>query len=245
MVFLRRFVLPEKQGALSGKNADMEYSMKKEQLAAMIDHTLLKPNAVEGDIQKLCREAKEHHFWSVCVNSTWVAAVKQLLAGSSVKVCSVVGFPLGAMSTEAKQAETRFAVRDGADEIDMVINVGFLKSGKFDAVQEDIAAVKSACDGRVLKVIIETCLLDEEEKQRACRLAVQGGADYVKTSTGFSTGGAVESDVALMRKNIPPAMGLKASGGVRTYEDAVKMINAGATRIGTSNGITIIKDCGE
>jgi deoxyribose-phosphate aldolase len=219
--------------------------MKKGQLAAMIDHTLLKPNAVEGDIKKICLEAKEYHFWSVCVNSTWVTAVKQFLAGSTVKVCSVVGFPLGAMSTDAKQAETRFAVRDGADEIDMVINVGLLKSGKFDAVQKDIAGVKSACDGRVLKVIIETCLLDEEEKQRACELAVKAGADYVKTSTGFSTGGAVESDIVLMRKSIPPAMGLKASGGVRTYEDAVKMINAGATRIGTSNGIAIINDCGE
>jgi deoxyribose-phosphate aldolase len=223
----------------------MEYVMKKEQLAAMIDHTLLKPNAVEGDIKKVCLEAAEFRFWSVCVNSTWVAAVKQFLAGSAVKVCSVVGFPLGAMSIEAKQAEARFAVRDGADEIDMVINVGFLKSGKFDAVERDIAAVKSACDGRLLKVIIETCLLDDEEKQRACRLAVTGGADFVKTSTGFLTGGATESDVALMRKNIPPAMGLKASGGVRTYEDAIKMITAGATRIGTSNGIAIINGCGE
>jgi deoxyribose-phosphate aldolase len=214
--------------------------MTKEELAAMIDHTLLKPAASEHDIKKLCAEAREYRFWSVCVNSAWVSFAKHLLTGSGVKVCAVTGFPLGAMSTEAKAEETRIAVKDGADEIDMVINIGFLKSGKADAVQEDIAAVKRACNGRLLKVILETCLLTDEEKVLACGLAQKAGADFVKTSTGFSTGGATEDDVKLMSRNIPDIMGVKASGGVKNYEDAVKMISAGATRIGTSNGIAIL-----
>jgi deoxyribose-phosphate aldolase len=214
--------------------------MTKEELAAMIDHTLLKPAATEHDVKKLCFEAREYHFWSVCVNSTWVSYVKQQLTGTGVKVCAVVGFPLGAMSTEAKQEETCIAVKDGADEIDMVINIGYLKSGKADAVQEDIAAVKRSCNGRLLKVIFETCLLTDEEKVLACKLSQQAGADFVKTSTGFSTGGATEDDVKLMSKNIPDTMSVKASGGVKTYEDAVKMISAGAARIGTSNGIAIL-----
>jgi deoxyribose-phosphate aldolase len=160
--------------------------MTKEELAAMIDHTLLKPAASEHDIKKLCAEAREYRFWSVCVNSAWVSCAKHLLTGSGVKVCAVTGFPLGAMSTEAKAEETRIAVKDGADEIDMVINLGFLKSGKADAVQENIGAVKRACNGRLLKVILETCLLTEEEKVLACGLAQKAGADFVKTSTGFS-----------------------------------------------------------
>jgi deoxyribose-phosphate aldolase len=214
--------------------------MTREELAAKIDHTLLKPAATERDIEKLCSEAREYHFWSVCVNSGWVSLVARLLTGSGVKVCSVIGFPLGAMSTEAKVEETRIAVKDGADEIDMVINVGFLKSGNADAVREDIAAVKQACNGRLLKVILEICLLTDEEKVLACVLAQQAGADFVKTSTGFSTGGATEDDIRLMSRSVPASMGVKASGGVRTYDDAVKMIAAGATRIGTSNGITIL-----
>jgi deoxyribose-phosphate aldolase len=214
--------------------------MTKEELAAMIDHTLLKPAATEHDIKKLCSEAREYRFWSVCVNSAWVSCVKHLLTGSGVKVCAVTGFPLGAMSAEAKAEETRIAVKDGADEIDMMINIGFLKSGKAGAVQEDIAAVKRACNGRLLKVILETCLLTDDEKVLACELAQKAGADFVKTSTGFSTGGATEDDVKLMSKSIPDAMGVKASGGVKTYEDAVKMISAGAARIGTSNGIAIL-----
>jgi deoxyribose-phosphate aldolase len=214
--------------------------MTKEELAAMIDHTLLKPAATEHDIKKLCSEAREYRFWSVCVNSTWVSCVKHLLTGSGVKICAVTGFPLGAMSTEAKAEETRIAIKDGADEIDMVINIGLLKSGKTDAVQEDIAAVKRACNGHLLKVIIETCLLTDEEKVLACELAKQAGADFVKTSTGFSTGGAAEGDIKLMSKSIPSAMGVKASGGIKTYDDAARMISAGATRIGTSNGIAIL-----
>ncbi|MDR0376778.1 MAG: deoxyribose-phosphate aldolase [Spirochaetaceae bacterium] len=215
--------------------------MTKEELAAKIDHTLLKPAATEQDIEKLCSEAREYRFWSVCVNSSWVRRVKQLAAGSSVKVCAVAGFPLGVMSTAAKAEEARIAVEDGADEIDMVINIGFLKSGKTDAVQEDIEAVKRACTGRLLKVIIETCLLTDEEKVLACELARKAGADFVKTSTGFSTAGAVEADVKLMRKSVPGGMGVKASGGVKTYDDAVKMLAAGASRIGTSNGIAILE----
>jgi deoxyribose-phosphate aldolase len=214
--------------------------MTKDELAAMIDHTLLKPAAAEHDIKKLCAEAREYRFWSVCVNSAWAGYAKHLLAGTGVKACSTVGFPLGAVSSGAKQEETRIAVENGADEIDMVINIGFLKSGKAEAVEEDIAAVKQACNGRLLKVIIETGLLTEEEKRLACELSRKAGADFVKTSTGFSPGGATEDDVRLMSKNISGAMGVKASGGIKTYEDAVKMIAAGAVRIGTSSGIAIL-----
>jgi deoxyribose-phosphate aldolase len=214
--------------------------MTKDELAAMIDHTLLKSAATEHDIKKLCSEAREYRFWSVCVNSTWVGYAKHLLAGTGVKVCSTVGFPLGAMSTGAKQEEARIAVENGADEIDMVINIGFLKSGKAEAVTEDIAAVKRACNGRLLKVIIEASLLTEAEKVLACELSRKAGADFVKTSTGFSSSGAAEEDVRLMSRNITGAMGVKASGGIKTYEDAVKMIAAGAVRIGTSNGIAIL-----
>lgn len=212
-----------------------------EPIANYIDHTLLKADATQEQIEKLCQEAEQYHFHSVCVNSCWTNLCAKLLAGSGVKVCTVVGFPLGAMSTRAKAFEARQAVTDGADEIDMVINVGWLKNHDDSLVQDDIAAVKYACRGKLLKVIIETCLLDNEEKVRACRLAVSAGADYVKTSTGFSTGGATVNDVTLMRRTVGPHIGVKASGGIHTFPEAKAMIGAGATRIGASNGIAIVK----
>ena len=190
-------------------------------------------------VERVCREAREHHFMSVCVNSYYTGFVADELQGSDVRVCTVVGFPLGQMSTKAKAAETRIAVEDGADEIDMVINVGALKGGDDAVVFEDIRAVRKACEGKVLKVIIETCLLNEEEKVRACRLAMEAKADFVKTSTGFSTGGATKEDVALMRKTVGDTMGVKASGGIRDKEKAVEMLEAGADRLGTSATITI------
>lgn len=190
-------------------------------------------------VERVCREAREHHFMSVCVNSYYTGFVADELQGSDVRVCTVVGFPLGQMSTKAKAAEARIAVEDGADEIDMVINVGALKGGDDAVVFEDIRAVRKACEGKVLKVIIETCLLNEEEKVRACRLAMEAKADFVKTSTGFSTGGATKEDVALMRKTVGDTMGVKASGGIRDKEKAVEMLEAGADRLGTSATIAI------
>ncbi|RHV50450.1 deoxyribose-phosphate aldolase [Lachnospiraceae bacterium OM04-12BH] len=205
----------------------------------LFDHTILKADATREMVERVCREAREHHFMSVCVNSYYTGFVADELQGSDVRVCTVVGFPLGQMSTKAKAAETRIAVEDGADEIDMVINVGALK-GRDDAVVfEDIRAVRKACEGKVLKVIIETCLLNEEEKMRACRLAMEAKADFVKTSTGFSTGGATKEDVALMRKTVGDTMGVKASGGIRDKEKAVEMLEAGADRLGTSATIAI------
>lgn len=205
----------------------------------LFDHTILKADATREMVERGCREAREHHFMSVCVNSYYTGFVADELQGSDVRVCTVVGFPLGQMSTKAKAAETRIAVEDGADEIDMVINVGALK-GRDDAVVfEDIRAVRKACEGKVLKVIIETCLLNEEEKVRACRLAMEAKADFVKTSTGFSTGGATKEDVALMRKTVGDTMGVKASGGIRDKEKAVEMLEAGADRLGTSATIAI------
>lgn len=212
-----------------------------EQIANYIDHTLLKPDATQEEIEKLCQEAEQYHFHSVCVNSCWVSLCAKLLSGTGVKVCSVVGFPLGAMSSPAKALEARQAVKDGADEIDMVINIGYLKNHDDSLVQDDIAAVKYACRGRLLKVIIECCLLDREEKVRACRLAVAAGADFVKTSTGFSKGGATVDDVTLMRRTVGPTIGVKASGGIHTYPQAKAMIGAGATRIGASAGVAIVK----
>lgn len=205
----------------------------------LFDHTILKADATREMVERVCREAREHHFMSVCVNSYYTGFVADELQGSDVRVCTVVGFPLGQMSTKAKAAETRIAVEDGADEIDMVINVGALK-GRDDAVVfEDIRAVRKACEGKVLKVIIETCLLNEEEKVRACRLAMEAKADFVKTSTGFSTGGATKEDVALMRKTVGDTMGVKASGGIRDKGKAVEMLEAGADRLGTSATIAI------
>ena len=207
----------------------------------LIDHTILKPDATIDDIRRLCIEAKEYNFYSVCVNSAYVNVAYNFLLHSNVKVCSVVGFPLGAMIKEAKAYEAKFAVDSGAEEIDMVINIGLLKSDKIDLFERDIKKVRETCHAAVLKVIIETCLLTDKEKILACQIAKEYGADFVKTSTGFSTGGATEHDIELMRKTVGDKMGVKASGGIKTYEDAIKMINAGANRLGTSSGIAIIK----
>lgn len=205
-----------------------------------IDHTLLKPDAIAAMIDKLCAEAREHDFASVCVNPYWVKRSAELLAGTDVKVCTVIGFPLGANSTAAKAAETRDAIANGATEVDMVLNIGALKSGDLEAVKQDVAAVKEACGDVLLKVILETGLLTEEEKVTACKLCVEAGADYVKTSTGFGPGGATVEDIALMRKTVGPEVGVKASGGVRDRAAALAMIEAGATRIGASSGIAIV-----
>ena len=206
----------------------------------LIDHTLLKQDATPEQIVKLCEEAKQFDFMSVCVNPAYVPLAAKCLAGSDVKVCTVIGFPLGMNLTKTKVEEAQLCIREGAQEIDMVINVGMLKAGHDDYVEEEIRELKSVAGGLVLKVIIETCLLTDEEKVRACEAAKRAGADFVKTSTGFSTGGATPHDVALMRKTVGPEMGVKASGGVRTHEDLLAMVEAGANRIGTSNGTKII-----
>ena len=212
-----------------------------QELNKYIDHTLLKADATEQQILDLCEEAKKYNFMSVCVNTCYVSLCKQALEGSDVKVCCVVGFPLGAMSTAAKSCEAMDAVKHGAQEVDMVINVGQLKAKNYDYVKNDIKNVVMAASGKALvKVIIETCLLTDDEKRKVCEIAKDAGADFVKTSTGFSTGGATAEDVALMREVVGPDMGVKASGGVRTKEDMLKMIKAGATRIGTSNGVSLI-----
>ncbi len=205
----------------------------------LFDHTILKADATKADVLRICNEAKEYDFMSVCVNGYYTKLVAKELVGSDVKVCTVIGFPLGQMSTAAKVAETQIAVSDGADEIDMVINVGALKDKEYDVVLQDIKEVKNACGKSLLKVIIETCLLTEEEKVKACELAKEAGADFVKTSTGFSTGGAKAEDVALMRKTVGSDMGVKASGGIRDKETAQKMVEAGASRLGTSATIAI------
>ncbi|MFZ2493069.1 MAG: deoxyribose-phosphate aldolase [Thermoanaerobaculia bacterium] len=219
--------------------------MSPEDVVKLIDHTVLKPEATAEDIEKLCAEAREHGFYSVCVNPTWVPKVKQLLRGTDVKVCAVVGFPLGAQSPEIKTLEARRAIREGAQEIDMVINIGALKSGDDRLVARDIRGVVEACDeGRALsKVILETALLSDSEKVRGCELSMKAGADYVKTSTGFSKGGATAEDIALMARTVAPRkLGVKASGGVRTYADVLKMVEAGATRIGSSNSVKIVEE---
>lgn len=207
----------------------------------LFDHTILKADATKEAVSQICEEAKEYGFMSVCVNSYYTAFVAEQLKGSNIKVCTVVGFPLGQMSTKAKAAETQLAVMDGADEIDMVINVGALKDKEYDVVYDDIKAVKKACGQALLKVIIETCLLTDDEKVKACELAKEAGADFVKTSTGFSTGGATTHDVSLMRKTVGASMGVKASGGIRDKETAEKMVEAGANRLGTSATISICK----
>ena len=218
--------------------------MKEERkpIASYIDHTLLKADATMDDITRIAGEAASYGFASVCVNPCWVPLCRKLLEGTGVKVCTVVGFPLGAASSRAKAAETAAAVEDGADEIDMVINIGYLRSGMDDEVLGDIKAVREACLGKVLKVIIEACLLTDEEKIRACRLAEEAGADFVKTSTGFSSGGATVADVALMRKAVGGRLKVKAAGGIRTLADARAMIGAGASRIGASAGIAIVRE---
>ncbi|WP_100402308.1 deoxyribose-phosphate aldolase [Bacillus sp. FJAT-42315] len=213
-----------------------------EQVAKMIDHTLLKADATKEEVSKLCEEAKTYEFASVCINPTWVSYASEQLKGTPVKVCTVIGFPLGAMTSEVKAFETKNAIENGAEEVDMVINIGALKDGDYETVLKDIQAVTSAAKGKALtKVIIETCLLTDEEKQKACELAVKAGTDYVKTSTGFSTGGATVADITLMCQTVGPDIGVKASGGVRSKEDAENMIKAGATRIGASSGVKIVQ----
>ncbi|MCC5912541.1 MAG: deoxyribose-phosphate aldolase [Clostridiaceae bacterium] len=211
-------------------------------IAKYIDHTILNADAKQDDIKKICEEAKEHGFFSVCVNSCHVPFVAEVLKNSDVKVTSVVGFPLGAMSIEAKAFETKDAVEKGANEIDMVINIGALKSGDKDYITRDIeAVVKAAANNALVKVIIETALLTQEEKVMACKIAKEAGADFVKTSTGFSAGGATVEDVKLMRETVGPEMGVKASGGVRDLKKAKEVIEAGATRIGASASVSIVK----
>ena len=205
-----------------------------------IDHTILKPETTQEQVEKILSEAKEYDFASVCVNPTWVSLAADSLKDSDVKVCTVIGFPLGANTSAVKAFETEDAIANGADEIDMVINIGALKAGNDALVLDDIKAVVDASGDKLVKVIIEACLLTDEEKVRACQLSKEAGADYVKTSTGFSTGGATVADVALMRKTVGPDMGVKASGGARSYEDAIAFIEAGASRIGASSGVAIM-----
>ena len=214
--------------------------MDKKTIAAMIDHTLLKPEATPAQIEKLCAEAAEYHFASVCVNPVYIPLAARLLKGTGVKICCVVGFPLGAIAPEQKAAEAASCAAMGAEELDMVIHVGAAKVGDWALVQRDIEGVVKAAAGHTVKVIIETCLLTDEEKVKACEAAKAAGAHFVKTSTGFSTGGATTHDIALMRKTVGPEMGVKASGGIRDYETAMAMIEAGANRIGASAGIAIV-----
>ena len=216
-----------------------------EKLVKLIDHTVLKPEATEADIEKLCKEAAEYKFYSVCVNPSWVAKARQLLRGTSVKVCAVAGFPLGAQSPQIKALESRRALREGASEIDMVINIGALKSKDDALVARDIRGVVEECHEAhaVTKVILETALLTDEEKVRGCLLSMKAGADFVKTSTGFSKSGATAEDIALMARTVAPRkLGVKASGGVRSYADVVKMVQAGATRVGSSNSVNIVEE---
>ncbi|MBA4542644.1 MULTISPECIES: deoxyribose-phosphate aldolase [Thermoactinomyces] len=214
--------------------------MNAKELAAMIDHTLLKPEATLEQIRVLCEEAKQYHFASVCVNPFWVKEAAKLLAGTDVKVCTVVGFPLGATTTETKVFETKDAVKNGADEIDMVINIGALKSGDSETVKRDIEAVVKAAEGKLVKVILETGLLNDEEIAGASKLAKEAGAHFVKTSTGFGNGGATVEAVRLMRKTVGTDLGVKASGGIRDQETAKKMVEAGANRIGASASVAIV-----
>ncbi|MBP6171300.1 MAG: deoxyribose-phosphate aldolase [Streptococcus sp.] len=209
-------------------------------LNKFIDHTILKPETTQEQVEKILSEAKEYDFASVCVNPTWVSLAAESLKDSDVKVCTVIGFPLGANTSAVKAFETEDAIANGADEIDMVINIGALKAGNDALVLDDIKAVVDASGDKLVKVIIEACLLTDDEKVRACQLSKEAGADYVKTSTGFSTGGATVADVALMRKTVGPDMGVKASGGARSYEDAIAFIEAGASRIGASSGVAIM-----
>jgi len=230
------------QGGNGAGTAPSEFrGLRPAEVAPYIDHTLLKPEATREQVDKLCAEAVEYGFYSVCVNTTWTAYCARKLRGKGVKVCTVVGFPLGAMDSRAKSFETRSAVENGADEIDMVMNVGALKSGDLKTVEEDIRWVLRACrQNTILKVIIENALLTDEEKVLACQIAKRAGAHYVKTSTGFASSGATVEDIALMRRTVGLEMGVKAAGGVRSYEDAVAMIQAGASRIGASSSVAIV-----
>jgi len=220
--------------------------MKKSEIAAMIDHTLLKPEATDEQIIKVCREARENKFASVCINPCYVKLAMEQLKGSGVKVCTVIGFPLGANDTRVKAYEAKIAIEDGANEVDMVINVGKLKAKDYEYVENDIKAVVNEARGKALvKVIIETCLLTDEEKVKICKLAMEAGADFVKTSTGFNKGGATAEDVKLMYETVAPELKVKAAGGIRTTEDAIKMIEAGASRIGASASISIMNGLDE
>lgn len=207
----------------------------------MIDHTLLKAESSQDQIKQLCQEAKAHDFFSVCVQPTWISLCKEKLAGSGVKIATVIGFPLGANTTETKVFEAKDAIEKGADEIDMVINIGALKSGQDQLVEDEIRVIKEAIGDHILKVIIETCLLTEDEKIRACQLTLKAGGDYVKTSTGFSTGGAKLEDVKLMKDQVKDQAKVKASGGIRDFATAQKMVEAGADRLGVSAGIAIVE----
>ncbi len=207
----------------------------------LIDHTLLKQDSVEAQLKKLCTEAKEFDFATVCVNPTWIEFCKKELEGSDVGVCTVIGFPLGAMTTTSKVFEAKNAIEMGADEVDMVINIADVKENRMDKVVSEIRAIKEACGNHVLKVIIETCLLTEEEKRRACLAVIEGNADFVKTSTGFSTSGATPEDVQLMKSVVEDKIQIKAAGGVRSLEDLEKMVQAGASRIGTSSGCALMQ----
>jgi len=238
---IRRIVADEVYAAVGAAGVKSRDAVTPSSLAKYIDHTLLKPEATVDEVRNICEEAKRYHFASVCVNSCYIKFVSDSLAGSGVNPCCVAGFPLGAMMPEAKAAEALCSANNGAKEIDMVINVGAVKSGDWKLVFRDIEGVVKAVQGRaIVKVILETCLLTDEEKVKACTVCKLAGAHFVKTSTGFSKGGATVEDVKLMRGTIGPDMGLKASGGVRTFEDAVKMIEAGATRLGTSSGVTLV-----
>jgi deoxyribose-phosphate aldolase len=214
-----------------------------QRIAALIDHTILRADATQEDVKRVCAEALQYQFASVCVNGCWVPLVASELAGSEVKVCTVAGFPLGAMSPQAKLAETEIAIRAGAHEIDMVINLGALKGGNQDLVKREIASLAAACHagGAILKVIIETALLSDDHKRIACQISKDAEADFVKTSTGFSTAGATEADVVLMRKIVGSELGVKASGGIRTLEDFNKMVAAGASRVGASASVAIVE----
>jgi len=230
---------PAAENTAAGQSATG--ALAPQELKRYIDHTQLKPEATKEQIETLCGEAKEYGFYAVCVNTTWVTYCAKLLRGSGVKIACVIGFPLGAMDSRAKAFEARRAIEEGADEIDMVINVGALKSRDLALVEEDIRTVSRVCRSTtILKVIIETCLLSDGEKVLACQISKKAGADFVKTSTGFSKSGATAADVALMRRVVGPDMGIKAAGGVRSFEDAKQMIESGATRIGASASVKIV-----
>jgi len=225
------------QGTEEGTSA----GITREVLAGYIDHTLLKPEAVESQFEQLCNEAIQYRFKSVCVNSSWVPYVAKKLRGTGIIICSVIGFPLGGMDTRSKAFEARSAIESGATELDMVINIGALKSGNLKLVEEDIRAIKRACRSTILlKVILETGLLNEAEKILACEISKKAGADFVKTSTGFSGSGATVEDIALMRRIVGPSIGVKASGGIRTFDQAVALIRAGANRLGCGSSVAVI-----
>jgi len=215
-------------------------------VAALIDHTVLKADATRADVMRVCEEARRYSFASVCVNGSWVRLAAEQLKGTPVKVCTVIGFPLGAMATAAKRAESEVALRDGATELDMVINVGALKGGESDVVRDDIKAVVESAhaSGAIVKVIVETALLTDDEKTTACRLAVEAGADFVKTSTGFAASGATAADISLMRSVVGPHIGVKASGGIRTLDQLRSMVDAGASRVGASASVSIVEATG-